>query len=473
MGFAAPKPLRAVAVTWCLAVLAGCGEDMDDIRESGELIVLTRNAPTTYYEGRDELEGPEYEMAKAFAEHLGVTPRFIVLDTVTEILEALSEGRGHIAAAGLTMTEKRDNHFHFGPPYKEIHQELVCNRYGPLPARAEDLVGLRLAVIADSSYQETLERLSFDIAGLDWREATDVGTEELLESVAEGELDCTIADSNIITINQRYYPQLAAVFPASPPQNLAWIVSERGRALEPELETWFAAARDDGLLADIDKRYYGYIEAFDYVDSRTLHRRIERRLPRFRPLFDQAAEQVELPWDLLAAVSYQESHWNPKAKSPTGVRGLMMLTRNTARELGVENRLDPAQSISGGSRYLKTVLERLPHTITGDDRIWIALAAYNVGLGHIWDARALASQLDHDPDTWDGLREVLPLLTKPRYHKTLKHGYARGNEAVRFVRRVRNYQDVLRQQPDPRANALQTGNVIGRPVNAMRASTIR
>ncbi len=443
------KPLRAAALACCVAVLAGCDDgldDIDDIRAQGELIVLTRNAGTTYYEGRDGWEGPEYELAAAFAEHLGVEPTFVVLDTVAEILDAVSEGRGHIAAAGLTITEERAKTFRFGPPYKEIRQELVCHRDGPRPATVEDLVGLRIGVIADSSYLESLERQSFDVSGLDWEVDAEVATEELLQRVADGDLDCTVADSNIVTVNQRYYPELAVAFPVSDPQQLAWIVSERAKPLLSELERWFASVKRGGELAVIDSRYYGYIVDFDYVSSRTLHRRIGKRLPSYRPLFEQAASTVGLPWDLLAAVSYQESHWNPKAKSPTGVRGMMMLTLDTARELGVDNRLDASQSISGGARYLKDVADRLPETITGDDRIWIALAAYNVGLGHIWDARELAERLGHDPDTWEGLREVLPLLSKKRYYKTLKHGYARGNEPVRFVKRVRNYRDVLRQQ---------------------------
>lgn len=443
-----PKLLREVALACSLAALAGCDDDIESIVDQGELVVLTRNAATTYYEGREGLEGPEYEMAVAVAADLGVKPRFLVLDTVAEILDAVSGGQGHVAAAGLTVTEEREKTFHFGPPYKEIRQELVCHRDGPQPETVEDLVGLRVAVIADSSYQENLEKLSLDVSGLEWEVATDVDTEELLQRVADGDLDCTIADSNIAAINQRYHPELVTAFAVSETQKLAWIVSERAKSLDPALKTWFAAARKDGLLADIDNRYYGYIEVFDYVDASTLHQRIEERLPRYRPIFEKAAETVDLPWDLLAAVSYQESHWNPKAKSPTGVRGIMMLTRNTARELGVKNRLDPVQSIRGGARYLKDVSDRLPDTITGDDRIWIGLAAYNVGMGHIWDARDLAERLDHDPDTWAGLREVLPLLSKKRYHKTLKHGYARGNEPVRFVKRVRNYQDILSQQLD-------------------------
>lgn len=447
------SPLRAVAFACSLALLAGCGEDIDDIRDQGELIILTLNGATTYYEGREGLEGPEYDMAAAFAAHLGVEPKFVVLDTVAEILEAMSDERGHVAAAGLTVTEDRQKTFRFGPPYMEIRQQLVCHRDGPRPNTVEDLVGLRIAVIAESSYQETLNRLSLDVSGLDWEEESDVATEELLQRVAEGDLACTIADSNIVAVNQRYYPELVVRFPVTDTQELAWIVSEPAKALIPELEPWFASLRTHGGLADIQSRYFGYIEDFDYVHARALHRRIEDRLPQYRLLFESAAEEMDLPWDLLAAVAYQESHWNPKAKSPTGVRGMMMLTRNTARELGVRNRLDPAESIHGGARYLRNIFDRLPDTITGDDRLWIGLAAYNVGLGHVWDARGLAGRLGHDADTWAGLRQVLPLLSKKRYYKTLKHGYARGNEPVRFVRKVRNYQDVIRQQLEPRASA--------------------
>ena len=190
-------------------------------------------------------------------------------------------------------------------------------------------------------------------------------------------------------------------------------------------------------------RYYGYIESFDYVDIRAYQRKIKSHLPKYINVFKSAAAKYKVSWTLIAAQSYQESHWRANAKSPTGVRGMMMLTRITAKELGIENRLDPTSSIMGGADYLNKLRKRLPETVTEPDRTWIALAAYNVGMGHIWDARRLAKELDKNPDQWQELAEILPLLTKKKYYKNLKHGYARGFEPVSYVKNIRDYQDML------------------------------
>ena len=185
---------------------------------------------------------------------------------------------------------------------------------------------------------------------------------------------------------------------------------------------------------------------FDYVDMRKFKRRIRSRLPKYRSLFEKAGRETGLPWTLLAAQAYQESHWNPGAKSPTGVRGMMMLTRNTARSLGIENRLDAYASIRGGAQYLLRMLKRVPDTVQGKDRLWFALAAYNVGFGHLRDARTLATRQGKNPDLWRDVKAVFPLLMRKKYYKTLRYGYARGTEPVRYVQRIRNYRQVLEQE---------------------------
>ena len=188
------------------------------------------------------------------------------------------------------------------------------------------------------------------------------------------------------------------------------------------------------------------IDEFDYVDMRSFVRRIKSRLPALRPLFEQAAQEYDIPWTLLAAQAYQESHWNRRARSPTGVRGIMMLTQRTARELGVKSRLDPEQSIMGGAKYLYRLQKRIPDTVVGQDRWWYALAAYNVGMGHVHDARRLARKLERNPDSWLELRGVLPLLSQKKYYKDLKYGRARGSEPVTYVNKIRSYQNILHAQ---------------------------
>jgi len=180
-------------------------------------------------------------------------------------------------------------------------------------------------------------------------------------------------------------------------------------------------------------------------EVKTFLRHIETRLPYYREEFERAEKKSGIPWILLAAMAYQESKWNHKAISPTGVRGIMMLTRSTASDLGINNRLDPSTSISGGARYLSYLQKRIPDDIRMPDRMFIALAAYNVGIGHINDARMLAERLGKNSAQWDDLKSVLPLLAHKEYYEDLPHRYARGWEPVQYVKRIRAYRNILHQ----------------------------
>lgn len=404
--------------------------------------VVTRNSPTTLYEGRDgELRGLEYELVTAFAEAHGLGVEWDVRHGIGEILEAVSDGEVDLAAAGLTRTAARANEFLTGPGYQRIEEMVVCHRRARV-RRIDDLFGKRLRVIADSSYVETLKRLKPSYPGLMWSTTEEESTERLLQQVADREIDCTVADSNIVALDRRWLPQLRTPFSLGEAEELAWFVSDRGVDLLQPLEAWFDEVVASGRLQELLDRYYGHTRRFDSYDISVFFRRIEHRLPQFEDLFFTAEAQTGIDWRLLAAVAYQESHWDPKAISETGVRGLMMLTEVTAEELGVD-RLDPAASALGGARYLVDLIERMPTYIEEPDRTWLALAAYNVGYSHLEDARKLAIEVGHNPNTWAGLRRTLPLLSQPKYYRDLEHGYARGNEPVVFVEQIRNYYDLL------------------------------
>ena len=431
--------------------LQACGDtSLEKLQQKGQLIVLTRNAPTTLYEGRDGPAGPEHDLVMKFAEDHGLKVFFRELNSVDEILNTIQNGEGHIAAAGLTHTRgRREEGIIFGPEYQEIQQQVVCRRNaGNLPKSAADLIGLNITIIDNSSYQERLNRFKTDYPELTWQTVTDMDTEQLLEQVWKKQIDCTIADSNIVSINRRYHPELVIAFAIGAPQKMSWILSPKWQGLNDTLEDWFEKISEDSTLATILERYYGHVEIFDYVDMRAFIRRIGTRLPKYINSFKQAGKKYNIPWALLAAQAYQESHWRANAKSPTGVRGIMMLTLNTAKSVGVKSRLDPVQNIHGGAKYLKRMLNRIPEQVTGENRLWYALAAYNVGFGHLKDAMTLAKQLGKDPHQWVELKEVLPLLSQKKYYKNLRYGYARGSEPVTYVQRIRDYRQVLEQQLD-------------------------
>lgn len=419
-----------------------------EIRESGTLVVATRNAPTTWYIDRDdEPAGPEYELVRAFAGWLGVEPEFVFGGTVSEILDMIERGEADLAAAGLTITDERRDRFRFGPAYLEVTQQLVCRRDRPQPESLEDLPGLEIHVIADSSYTERLRELrDAQLPELEWHETDELVTEQLLEAVWLREIECTIADSNIVDINRRYFPELSAPVNLTREQYLGWVMPQPRDDLGRAVGEWLAAYREQGRLDHWHDRNFGFVEVFDYVDTRVYIRRIGERLRHYQPWFEQAGERYGIPWTLLAAQAYQESHWRADAVSPTGVRGIMMLTQRTAQHMDVNNRLDPRQSIFGGARYLEWMRERFPEELEEPDRTWIALAAYNVGLSHVRDAQKLAREFGLDPYQWRDLREVLPLLADPDYYHDLPHGYARGHEPVRYVERIRDYQFILENE---------------------------
>lgn len=449
-----PKAGCQVIKLFCLllatGLLLGCQHDtrhtgqLKSILMTRELVVATRNAPTTYYEWHDETVGPEYDLTQAFAQHLGVKVRYVVKDSVSDLLDAVQDGEADIAAAGLTRTPDRKQRFLFGPIYEEVHQQLVCRVGGKRPKSVADLSDVSLTVPSDTSYVERLQLLKRDHPALQWQ-TTDEDTESLLEQVWLKKLDCTIADSNIFAINRRYYPELRARFNLTKPQPLSWVMSKQAAELQVAVETWMKKFQHDGKLDNVMERYYGYINEFDYVDTRKFKQRIEKVLPKYQDDFEKAAKQNDLDWTLLAAQAYQESHWRANAKSPTGVRGIMMLTLDTAKELGISSRLDPKQSIFGGARYYKSLYDRIPEDITNPDRNWLTLAAYNIGMGHLNDARILAQRLGKNPDRWRDLTSVFPLLSRKKYYKTLKHGYARGRESVAYVQHIRDYHNILYQ----------------------------
>lgn len=435
--------LAAVFAFFFFYMAKSPADPLTEILEGGELVVLTRNAPTIYFRDRNGHAGYEYELVCSFAEYLGLKPRFVEMNSTADILNAVKQGKGHIASAALTRTSERMQFYPFGPEYHRVRQQVVCRRGGPKPDSINDLLNVDLVVVGDSSYEERLRELQKEVPDLNWSVESDIETEYLLEAVWRGEVECTVADSNIVDINRRYFPELRPVLNLTEEQSLAWITSKEAMVLQPMMESWLAGFTADGRLGALREKYYGFVPIFDYVDLKRFQRRVVKRLPKYRSYFEKAADQHDFHWTLLAAQAYQESHWNPRAVSPTGVRGMMMLTRPTAEMLGVENRLDPEESIRGGSRYLRRVYDRLPEGIIEPDRTWMALAAYNVGFYHLKDARLLAERQGKNPDSWADLRGVLPLLSQRKYYKTLRYGYARGGEPVRYVQRIRDFQDQM------------------------------
>lgn len=417
---------------------------LESVQQSGKLVVISRNGPTTYYEGPDGLTGFEYNLAKQFADYLGVELEIRETENLGVMLDSIGTEAGNLAAAGLTITDVRRQKVQFSEPYLEITQQVIYRQSESRPTSVEDLLGKEILVIGNSSHAERLRELKKEYPELKWEERHDVEMLDLIEMVHEGSIDYTIVDSNAYTINQSLFPEAAVAFDISEPQQLAWAFpNQKDNSLYLEAQKFFKGIKQTGFIDDELETYYGHLGEIDYSGAVLFANRLKTRLPKWEKLIKSAAEKQSVDWQLLAALSYQESHWNPRAKSPTGVRGFMMLTRDTADFVGIKNRLDANQSINGGAKYFRSIYDRIPERIQDPDRVWLALAAYNVGLGHLEDARILTAQQGGDPDKWTDVRESLPLLAKRKYYKQTKHGYARGWEPVDYVRNIRNFHTII------------------------------
>ncbi|QBG37480.1 membrane-bound lytic murein transglycosylase MltF [Litorilituus sediminis] len=440
------KTLRLFFFILVLISLFSCGQkdepaSLSRVLERGVIHVGTLYGPTNYYVKADGYAGFEYELAKKYADSINVELRIVPSYSLDELFVKLNRGEVDVLAAGLSVTDKRLKRFRFAPSYETVSQKLVYKQGKKRPRKVADLTG-SLLVTAGSSYVENLEELKLRNQHLTWQETADFDNEELLGKVLSEEIDYTIIDSNSLAVNRRYFPEISIGFTIKKPEQLAWVVSKNAKDdILASLVEFFGQVHHDGTLLALDEKYYGHIESFDYVDTRTFIKAVEKKLPKYQHLFEKYAQDID--WRLLAAISYQESHWRPHARSHTGVRGMMMLTLATAKQMGIKSRLDTEESIRGGAKYFKRMIDKIPDRIPRPDRIWFALASYNVGFGHLNDARIITQRQGGDPDRWVEVKSRLPLLQQKKYYKNTKYGYARGEEPVRYVENIRRYYDTL------------------------------
>lgn len=440
-----PWPRLALALAVVFAATSG-GNSLDElerIHARGSLIMLTVNGASTYYIGAQGETGFEYDLAGHFADYLGVPLEVVTLPALADLLPALEQGRGDFVAANLSRTAMREGHVRFGPAYEEITQVVVYRRGARRPRDLEDLADGRLAIVGGTVYERMLEK-KIERVDLTWEAHEHASIEDLFDAITVEDLDYTIIDSNILSLNRRFFPAIRPAFDIGDPQQLAWATRlGDDDSLVQKMREFFLIAEETGVLEQLRLRHYENVDDFEPVGTITFMQQMRERLPGIRPLFEEAADAHELDWRLVAAVGYQESHWDPDAVSPTGVRGIMMLTNQTAEQLGVADREDPVQSIEGGARYLRTMIDRIPERIDNPDRLWLALAAYNIGYGHLEDARVLTQRNGGDPDRWLDVRDHLPLLTQERHFQNTRFGYARGYQAVNFVENIRTYFEIL------------------------------
>jgi membrane-bound lytic murein transglycosylase F len=459
----AKAPASGLALALAAFVLAGCTPEpaaLDQIRARGELRVVTLNSPTAYYLGAHGPAGLEFQLTHAFAEELGVTLMIYPVTDARAMQAELLAGRADIAAAQLTADNAWLQAGDAALPYERVPQVIVYRRGKTQPRGTLQIESARLSVRSRSPQEHILEKLKRTTApNLTWV-VTAPSAADPLEDVDTGGADYALVDAREYSFARHLYPEVAVGFTLPEDRPAQWIVRHRAHDLLEAVNRFFRSIRLSGRLATLSGQSSGDGRRFEYEESRKFQEHLTARLTPIRAWFEQASAQSGIDWRLLAAIGYQESKWDPVAESGDGALGVMMLTADTATAMGVTDRTNARQNIFAGARYFAEVREKIPARVPEPDRTWLALAAYNVGFGHLEDARVLAQERGKNPDLWTDVRVHLPLLAQERWYARAKRGYARGWEPVQFVDRVQRFLTLLEWQPtdaiahaNPRAQA--------------------
>ncbi len=422
-------------------------EDLAGIKKHGVLRVLTRNNPATYFLWRGELLGFEYELARHFAKKHKLLVEMVVPPSREDLIPWLLEGKGDVIAASMTISSEREAQgVAFSRPYFKA-SEIVVTRADEPDDRLkgpEDFAGRTFVVRRSSSYWQTLEALKGQGIALTLEAAPEgLETEEIIAKVATGEYDLTVADSHLLDIELTWREDIRAAFPVSDPKSHGWAM----RVSNPELRdaiNQYMQKEYRGLFYNITLKKY-------FKNPHTIRTHIEFRashtgeLSPYDGLVQQYAGQFGFDWRLVVAQMYQESRFNPDARSWAGAVGLMQVLPRTAKSIGFHDVRTPDDGIHAGVKYLDWVRDRFDPELPVEDRMWFTLAAYNAGHGHVRDARQLARKLGLNPNRWfRNVEKAILLLSKRKYARQARHGYCRGAEPVKYVREIkRRYEAYL------------------------------
>jgi membrane-bound lytic murein transglycosylase F len=465
---------RGLFRTWaaCLAACAalalgigapGCAAEspppppvptLEAIKARGVLRVATLNSPTSYYLGTHGPDGLEYQLAAAFARSIMAKVEVETFPNRSALRTALASGRFDVVAAHLSWDPAWQDVGEPAKPYDQVVQHWVYRRGKPRPTKLADIAKARVVVMEDSVEALFLASWSPDAGTpIEWIEIPRDGGIDALDAVADGTAEVALVDGHEFAFARALHPEVGIAFSLPRRRPVQWIVPRGARQLREAIDAWMARERSSGRLAALSQRALQASTQMRRLTAREFRQHVEQRLPELQPLFEQASVQTGVDWRLLAALAYQESQWNPRAESPNGARGIMMLMPETAASLGVRDPFDPRQSILGGARYFQQKVAQIPERIREPDRTWLAIASYNMGYGHLEDARVITQMRGGDPDRWEQVRENLPLLADEAWYLRVKNGYARGWEAQYTVDRVRQFANVLEWRSTARHQA--------------------
>ncbi len=435
------SPLLLLSILFCGCDTAKQTTHLEQIKKRGVLRVASLEHTRFFHEQHGYIQSFDYELAANFANTLGVELLFESLPSIQHMIEKLERNQVDLATA-IHITPMRKSQLRFGPSYMSIMPTIIHHQDKNPPS--PDIPNIIVYVGNDSHYRDLLHTNAEFAPKIKWRMQHVHTTTELLQKVQQGELDYVLINDSLLAHQQQQYPELKKTEIGIQPHPIAWATNyNQDPSLWARVVEFFGQSHFNGTLTSLNQKYFDYSESFNYPGLQTFLYKVKTKLPKYKSLFKRYAG--ELDWRMLAAISYQESHWNPYARSPTGVRGLMMLTMPTAKSLGIKNRIDPEQSVKGGAKFLQQLLNRLPVSIPEKERIWFALAAYNMGYGHMLDARKITRLRGQNPNLWIHVSNNLHLLHQRKWYQKTQYGFARGVQARSYVSNVRLFYQSLQR----------------------------
>lgn len=431
-------------------------EDLPDILTTKELRVLTLYSSTSYFLYRGEEMGYEFELARRFALSQGLHIKTIVAENISKLIEMLENGEGDIAAYTLPVTnELRQRLIYCG---EEIitHQVLIQQRNNKekIIEDVTELVGKDIYVERDSKFDDRITHLNEELGGginIHKINKDTVTNEDLIGMVATGEIPYTLADDNIAKLNKTYYNNLNINLIISFPQRSSWAVRKNSPLLAEAVDKWFDENHNSTAYKSILKRYF---ENSKRPYTQKILSLSKGQISIFDSLFKKYAKELDWDWRLIASQAYRESQFDTTAVSWAGAQGLMQLMPSTAKAYGleIEKIRNPEENLKTAVESMKALNRSFSKIEDRNERIKFILAAYNSGIGHIFDAMALAKKYDKNPLVWDNnVAEFVLLKSNPEFFNDsiCKFGYFRGRETVNYVKDVLTFYDEYKSKIKP------------------------
>lgn len=413
--------------------------DFEGIKQRKTLRMLTRNNPASYFLWKGELMGFEYELVKRFSEKHKLRLEVVVVPPEENLIEWLMAGRGDLVASAMTISDaRREKGVEFTRYYNKVNEQFVSSEGKPKIDDVKDLEGRTLVVKKQHAYWKTAN--SVLESGISFQLVTAPDSEtsvDILNKVNSGEYDATLIDSHLLATESKFLPNVFPGLKLEPARKHGWAVRKENTELLKELNSYIKQ-NYRGLFFNLTyNKYFKNTKRIGKYQGERLN--VGENLSPYDELVQPLAQSHQFDWRLVISQMYQESRFDPSAKSFAGALGLMQVMPRTADELGYQLPLTPETGINAGVEYLNWTRDRFEDYLPIDERLWFSLAAYNAGFGHVRDARRLAAQKGWRDDKWFGhVENAMLLLSKKEYYRNARFGYVRGKEPVNYVREIRD-----------------------------------